>query len=163
MKAKENQALDVQRLNEKLGELLTDLTDKQYKFLLAVIEGKGDVEAYRQVYKADKMRDPACSIEAFRLRTSPKMSAIIEALRLEGVWQAIDNRQAHLQRLRQLAARAEKTGNYGAAVNAEVNAGKVEGHYIERRENVTPDKPLQEFEERWGRLAKEEPEGDTVH
>ena len=36
----------------------------------------------------------------------------------------------------ELSTKAEKTGNYGAAVNAEVNKGKAAGLYVTRTEDV---------------------------
>lgn len=129
--------IDLEAMGEEFEYQLKSLTDKQYKWLLGIVEGKTEVQAYKDAYKSDKMSDAACSIESYRIKQTPKLSAIITALRLDGLGHAIDDREAHLKRLRELSRRSEAAGNYGAAVNAEQSAGKVEGHYVEQHKDVT--------------------------
>jgi hypothetical protein len=43
----------------------------------------------------------------------------------------------HLEELRRLRDSARETGQFGAAIQAEVKRGGVVGFYVKRRENVT--------------------------
>jgi len=137
-----------------IDEALASLSSKQYAWFIGMLEGKTDIAAYRAAYDAENMNDAQCSIEAHRLRNNPKIAELIIYMRMNGIYQAIDDRLSHLRRLRELSARAESTGNFGAAVNAEVSAGKVEGHYIERREDVTPTKARDDWHEEFEKFTR---------
>jgi hypothetical protein len=47
----------------------------------------------------------------------------------------------HLEELRRLRDSARESGQYGAAIQAEVKRGEVAGFYMKRCEDVTPVKP----------------------
>lgn len=154
--AKTNQTAQDPEISEKLAAL----TAKQYKFYLALVEGLSDIAAYRAAYTTENMSDADCAVEAWRLKQNPKISPLIEHLRFQGLYQAIDDRKAHLRRLRQLSARAETSGNYGAAVQAEVSAGKVEGHYIERTEDLTPRRAVESFSLEFEKFVRVQEQGE---
>jgi phage terminase small subunit len=50
------------------------LTPKQQAFVDALIEGKTASDAYREAYNCETMSKAAVSVEASRLRRSPKIS-----------------------------------------------------------------------------------------
>lgn len=57
--------------NEARGK---PLTPKQEKFVLGVIEGKTQSDAYREAYKTDKMTDKTIHQEASKLMSNPNVS-----------------------------------------------------------------------------------------
>ncbi len=62
------------------------LTQKQEPFALKVIDGLSLSDAYRQFYRAKKMKSPTIYVEASRLATHPKV-----ALRIQELWFQKDN------------------------------------------------------------------------
>ena len=60
-------------MNTELDELPT-LTPKQTAFVNALLQGKTASDAYREAYNCEKMSQGAISVEASRLRRSPKIS-----------------------------------------------------------------------------------------
>lgn len=56
------------------------LTNKQEAFVLALIEGKSQREAYRSAYKADRMKDKTVDEKASRLFAEGKVRARFEEL-----------------------------------------------------------------------------------
>ncbi len=137
---------------------LNKLTQKQYAFFLGLIDPDlTDIAAYERAYPGTTMSKANKAIEAVRLKNNPKISPALKALKLQGLGQSIEDRVEHVQRLRELSQQAQEAGNYGAAVNAEVNAGKVAGHYIERTENVNETRK-QELKERISLLTNDETE-----
>jgi len=117
-------------------EKLDELTKGQYNFVMGLIDpSMTDLEAYKFAYpNQTNMSTPSISVQICKLKAHPKISLIYQALRLQGIGQPLEDRQAHIERLRELSQQAQQTGNYGAAVNAEVNAGKVSGHYVDKIE-----------------------------
>jgi hypothetical protein len=137
----EDQEIDIE-------SLLAELTQGQYLFTLGLIDpDTTDHDAYKIAYPNQNMSKASLSVEICKLKNHPKISLILKAARMQGLGQALEDRAEHIKRLRELSIKAELSGNLGAAVNAEVNAGKVSGHYIERHENVNETRK-QELEER---------------
>lgn len=64
----------------KVGVLTEKLTDKQENFVLALINGKSQREAYRSAYKADRMADKTVDEKASRLFAQDKVRARFEEL-----------------------------------------------------------------------------------
>lgn len=56
------------------------LTNKQEAFVLALIEGKSQRDAYRSAYKADRMKDETIDQCACKLLKNPKVAARFEEL-----------------------------------------------------------------------------------
>ena len=56
------------------------LTNKQEAFVLALIEGKSQSDAYRSTYKADRMKDKTVDEKASRLFAEGKVRARFEEL-----------------------------------------------------------------------------------
>ena len=56
------------------------LTNKQEAFVLALIEGKSQRDAYRSAYKADRMKDETVDQCACKLLKNPKVAARFEEL-----------------------------------------------------------------------------------
>ena len=60
--------------------MIERLTDKQEAFVLALIEGKSQREAYRSAYKADRMKEKTIDEKASRLFAEDKVRARFEEL-----------------------------------------------------------------------------------
>lgn len=118
-------------------EKLPCLTERQMSFVHAICEGKGVAEAYRMSYSTENMGQASVWTEASKLKASPKISLWLEQAQMLGMMKAVRSREQHIQRLQELSMKAEKSGNLGAAVQAEQLVGKVEGHYVEKVQDVT--------------------------
>lgn len=159
----QNQKTDSIEIDLEALEGLDKLTQKQYLFVLGLIDPDiTDIAAYERAYPEATMSKANKAVEAVRLKNNPKIAPILKALKLQGLGQSIEDRIEHVQRLRELSQQASASGNYGAAVNAEVNAGKVAGHYVERHENVNETR-RQELQERMGLLTNETDTQEVVH
>jgi len=159
----QNQKTDNIEIDLEALEGLDKLTQPQYMFVLGLIDPDiTDIAAYERAYPNQTMSKANKAVEAVRLKNNPKIAPILKAIKLQGLGQSLDDRAEHIQRLRELSQTAAAAGNYGAAVNAEVNAGKVSGHYIERTENINETR-RQELKERMGLLTNEETEQEVVH
>jgi len=118
---------------------LPDLTDQQMAFVKGLLDGKTASDAYRAAYDCSEMLPNTIWAAASRLRHHSKVDAWLQAARLAKLGSAkvtLDDHLTELERLRELAA---ATGNYGAAVNAEVSRGKAAGHYVDKIANVTAE------------------------
>jgi phage terminase small subunit len=130
----QNQKSDAFRVGE-----LPDLTSQQEAFVKGILDGKTASDAYRAAYDCSQMLANTVWASASRLRHHHKVDAWLQAARLAKLGTAkvtLDDHLTELERLREMAA---ASGNYGAAVNAEVSRGKAAGHYVERVANVTAE------------------------
>lgn len=116
---------------------LPELTAQEMEFVLGMEEGLDQTSAYKKAYGAEGYSRASLTVRACKKAAEPRIKAWRQAFAAEGFNRGLIAREDHVKRLRSLAARAEQAGNFGAAVNAEVNAGKAEGHYIEKREDVS--------------------------
>lgn len=124
---------------------LPELTAQQMGFVEGILEGLTASDAYRKNYSSTTPR--YVWAEASRLRSHPGVAAWLSAARkaaLDTGRVTLEGHQSELARLREIAL---DTGNVGAAVQAEVSRGKVQGLYIERFEDVTAKDPMQTIEQ----------------
>lgn len=133
---------------------LPELTEKQEKFARLILDGMTAAEAYRKVYSVEKMCDNSIWCEASKLKTHPKVSQWLQAARIAGLEQGAITHAQFVNRLLELSAKAETAGNWPAAVNALVNAGKAAGHLIERVEDMTPIETIKAREKLAAMAAK---------
>ena len=85
---------------------LATLTPKQTAFANALLQGKTASDAYREAYNCEKMSQGAISVEASRLRRSPKITLWLRHSQRIGADQAritAENHLAELARVRELA------------------------------------------------------------
>lgn len=120
---------------ETLAEL-PDLTDNQYKFVMALIgdSSLSASDAFRKAYDTSNWSDEAIWVQASRLKAHPKVKLWLDAVRALQLKKGTVTLDSHLSDLEGLAARAELSGNYGAAVNAKVSQGRAAGLYKEKIE-----------------------------
>lgn len=131
-------------------EVLDAATPQQREFALFLIQGKTGAESYRLAYDASNMSANAVTVEASRLRSHPNVSLWMDAYRMAGLQRGKRTLGQHLDRLTELSVKAELSGNYGAAVNAEHHAGKASGLYEEK--HVVRDERPQDVERELHRL-----------
>lgn len=115
---------------------LPEITDKQFNFVMGVAEGKNYSDAYRNAYNTTTARNATIWTAASDLAADPKVSQWIDAI-AEGKF--VRRRKTLEERIAQmdmLSKKALDSKNLGAAVNAAEKAGKLEGHYVEKREDV---------------------------
>lgn len=117
-------------------EDLPELTPQQKAWFMAYIEGDTATDAYLKAYPTSKTwpRD-AVWVEASRMLSHPKVSLWLATARhhaMQGCASSIDEHRSQLRRIRDEAMR---TGNIGAAVQAEKALGQVDGHVVERIRN----------------------------
>lgn len=158
----QNKITDSLEIDLESLEGIEKLTEKQFKFVLGIIDPNlTDIQAYENAYPTTVMSRSNKAIEAVRLKNNPKIAPILKTLKMQGLGQALEDKATHIERLRELSQQAQAAGNYGAAVNAEVNAGKVSGHYVDKYENVNETRK-QELKDRMMALTKEQ-EQEVVH
>ena len=115
------------------------LTAKQEAFCLAYLETGNASEAYRQVYKSDRMKPATIARKAHDLMENGKIAARLTELRAPVRERAQLTLESHLQRLKDLSEAAECKGQFAAAIAAETNRGRAAGLYVERVDNTSSD------------------------
>ena len=137
-------------------EAFKALSSEEQEWCVLVATGENKTDAYRKVYpdRGESWTPGALRVAAHRLSKRANVLLILDSLAEEQQERANVTFESHISELSRLAKRAELAGNYGAAVNAEVNRGKAAGLYVERTADVTPTDPLQTLME----LAKISPE-----
>lgn len=117
---------------------LPNLSPSEYEFVrLLVHEGMTASKAYRQSHDARAMTDSAVWSKACRLRGNARIQEWEQALLEWGMSRGLLEVEQATRDMIALARRAERSGNYGAAVNAQDKANKLQGLYVERVEHVT--------------------------
>lgn len=118
---------------------LPELTERQKKFVFGILSGYTASDAYRAAYDCSNMQPNSIWCEASKLRSHPNVSQWLAAAREAGLGQAKVTLESHLTELERLREIALRTGNVGAAVQAEQLRGKATGHYTEKLEVTTGD------------------------
>jgi hypothetical protein len=114
------------------AEDLPDLTDQQRAFVEGLLAGKTASDAFRAAYDTSNMQQNTIWAAASRLRADSKVDAWLSAARQAHLGQGTVTLEGHIRELDRLKEIAIKTGNVGAAVQAEQLRGKAQGHYVER-------------------------------
>lgn len=114
---------------------LPELTEKQFRFVEGIAAGLSSADAYRRAYDCAGSGNNTVWVEASRLKASPSVSLWLAALQAAGFAKVKITREDHLAELERLRNLAERSGNIGAAVQAEQLRGKVAGHYVEKMEH----------------------------
>lgn len=113
---------------------LPELTSQQMLFAEGVaLQGLTATQAYKNAYKTEGYGNNSLWVQASRQKTDPKISLWIFALREAAGYSPECSVEQHQTRLNELGYRAERDGNYGAAVQAEQLRGKVAGHYADKQ------------------------------
>lgn len=113
------------------------LTPKQEGFCLDYIATGNASEAYRRNYDCGKMKETTIGRTAKEVLDNHKITARIEELRKPIREKAGLTLEEHLQTLKNLRDKADKAGQFTAAITAETNRGKASGLYVDKSENKT--------------------------
>jgi len=132
---------------------LPDLTEQQQEFVRQRLAGKNATDAYRAAYDTADMLQRTVWAEASRTNSNPNVAAWLAASREAHLGTAVLTLNGHMAELERLREIALKTGNIGAAVQAEQLRGKVAGHQIERTQEVPID-PVQTLKD----IARDQPD-----
>lgn len=119
------------------AEELPPLTAQQQKFVEGILAGKTASDAYRAAYDTENMGQNTIWVNASVLRNSDKVSLWLSAARQAHLGTATVTYENHMRELERLREIALKSGNIGAAVQAEQLRGKVAGHHIDQVRDVT--------------------------
>ena len=112
---------------------LPRLTNKQQAFLDSILSGMSDKDAYIEAYDCENMADRSIRVAAARLRVNASIAQHLRCHQLYGFARGQVTLEEHILELTRIREMALETGNYGAAVNAEVNRGKASGLHIEHK------------------------------
>lgn len=135
------------------------LTLKQEAFCMAILDGKGWSDAYREAYDAQNMSAASIHREAFAMATHPKIASRLERAERERMqeqrMQRLSRAERVVQKLEQIALRDGDTD--GTQVRALELLGKTLGLFVDRveTEDKTPrnaDAVRAELEARLNRL-----------
>ena len=154
----QNSAMARRKITE--GELpddddLPELTPQQMKFVEGIASGKTASDAFRAAYDTSNYSANALWVDASRAKNHPKVRLWLDAIQAAGFTKVSCTRDEHLSELERLRNKAERTGNIGAAVQAEQLRGKVAGHYVEKVEHSMGDNSAAE---RLRKIAESSPE-----
>lgn len=136
---------------------LPSLTDKQSKFVTAILAGKSGADAVRELTDTSTWLPESIWSEATKLRNNPSVRLWLRAARKSNMGAktlTLDNHLRELERLKEIAV---ETGNVGAAVKAEESRGRAAGLYVEKHQDVTehnPERTLREIAEHDPTLAE---------
>ena len=117
---------------------LPELTPQQMKFVDGIVGGLNASDAYRAAYDASGMQPNTIWARASELRSDSKVAVWIDAIKAAGFGRVSCTYDEHMTELARLRGVAERTGNIGAAVQAEQLRGKVAGHYVDQVKDLTP-------------------------
>jgi phage terminase small subunit len=119
-------------------------TSKEQSYINNRIKGMDPLEAYQKSeYKSDVMSNKVMSIQAQKIESKPYIALAIANEREKVAKKVGLTLEAHLTRLAELSAAAEKSDQFGAAITAETNRGKASGLYVEKVEQSGPGgKPI---------------------
>jgi len=123
------------------GADLPELTDRQKKFVEALLAGNTGADAYRASHDCSAMQPNTIWVNAAVLKNNTKVQLWLAAGRKAYLGTQVVTLSGHLAELENLREIAIETGNVGAAVQAEQLRGKAAGHYVERLE-VKHDDPM---------------------
>jgi len=141
-----------------LDHALDELTDKQYNFWELMQSGKfTQVVAYRSAFNPSKDRtDKSISTDASRLWNSPRFILVRTALTNGITSQTIKTKETRIAEMQAFANRCEAAKQFGAAGKARELVGKLEGHYVDKTENINRTRDqLQSLKEIADRLGAE--------
>lgn len=112
----------------------TGLTPQQEAFAMVLAQTGNASEAHRQAYPAQKLSPESLAVKACRLAGSDKIKSRLSQLRSHLRDQSILTLEDHMKTLAELRDAAKGDKQFGAAITAETNRGKVAGHYVEKTE-----------------------------
>jgi phage terminase small subunit len=122
------------------------LTVKQEAFCMAILDGKGFSDAYREAYDAENMSAASVHQEAYKMGTNPKIAQRLERAerekQAEQRMQRLSRAERVVQKLEQIALREGDTD--GTQVRALELLGKTLGLFVDRVE--TEDKTTRDAE-----------------
>ncbi len=111
---------------------ISHLTAKQQRFVQAILEGQGDVEAYKTAGYSQNTEPKHLATKAKDLKNNGHIKPILTNFRLRNAEKMDLTAETHTRQLLELAGKSEAAGQYGAAIRALELTGKVAGHYVER-------------------------------
>jgi len=123
---------------------MVDLTPKQEAFARAFASGDyaSASAVYREVYDCENSKPRTIRIEASRLLDNPNVALAIKELRAEAAKGARFTLEGYLNEFADLYRKCQEKDNMGAAVAAWEKIGKACGFYVERTEDVTPERQM---------------------
>lgn len=119
------------------------LTDSEMVFFQRVMAGDDPEDAFLAAYPySSGWAHSKRWAHANKMRRDVRIEVCIAAAYENEGGKGGLPKEMHMRQLERLRERALASGNIGAAVKAEELRGKVAGHYVERREDVTPIDPV---------------------
>lgn len=125
------------RIPKLARDPMTDTTFPEECFCVEIIKTGNLTEAYRRTFpeKAIKIRPHLVGQYAQTLANQPRMQARLAAMRDQARETLGISLQEHLASLKDLREGARLAVQFGPAVAAEVNRGKVSGLYVDKVEH----------------------------
>jgi phage terminase small subunit len=106
------------------------LTPNQEKFVQGIIEGKSQIDAYREAYPKQKSADKTCYENASRLMNNSKIKARVKELRDQIAKPSIMTAQERMEWLSRLISNAEEGTNEKLKAIDIMN--KMQGEYVQK-------------------------------
>ena len=145
-------------------EDMPELDPCEFGFVMDLAKGMSGSDAYRKNFPQHRHWKPnSIWCRASTLRASEKVQQWLEEITRCNLERGVLSLEEYIGKLDGLALRAEKSGNYGAAVNALHKAGQASGHHkeMDKPEDVRSEAQLLAELARLRSALKDE--GVTVH
>lgn len=117
------------RISDPGQQELPQLSEREQVFVRLLAEGRSQADAYRIAYPSETRSDNATYVGACKTAAKPAIRLWLAHATAQAASRLAYTREKHLARLEELSIRAEASGNYGAAVQAEQLRGKAAGYY----------------------------------
>lgn len=123
---------------------LPQITEKQMNFVIGILKGKSQSDAYRDAYDCSKSTDNTVWSDSSKLASHPAIAQWLAVARRERFDLARYTVNEYMREQQELYQACRNSGNMGAAVKTHENIGKVAGYYVTQIRDLTPkvDKDL---------------------
>ena len=122
------------RYGEVYADKLPEIDDLDIAGINILIQGGTAVEAFKAAHPNTQATDATIYVAASKWRNKREIRDWIAAAQQSHLAKINETLDDHVKRLQSLASAARRSGNYGAAAQAEIAIGRVLGHYVERTE-----------------------------
>lgn len=124
---------------------LPQLSVAEFEFVRCLVhKGMTASKAYRESHDCTDMSDSAVWSAASRLRGTARIQEHEQALLEWNMHRGAMDKTQFIAEMEGLARRAERAGNFGAAVRAKEQAGKVDGLYVEQIRDVSHEASVED-------------------
>lgn len=118
----------------RMAKGLPNLTARQFEFVQGLLSGKTASDSYRAAYNCAAWLESSVWCEASKLKANTKVTQWLDTARATALGDVLLGRNQYLVELHAERDSAKAAGNLSVSLRALELVGKVEGHFVERKE-----------------------------